>query len=132
MAKYYIQSGQVSFCVIAADVEGAALWAMHRVIDKTIREHEQQQVSRMLEPDYTEPATGSDAEIGNQPETENIEFELENFAPMLEGLAKFGEEIKCSQIGFGREDAGTLETDSIFLQWRQLMRAADRLFDKLN
>lgn len=132
MAKYYLQSGQVSFCVIAADVEGAALWAMHRVIDNTISEYEQQQIPRMLELNFAEPETSADPDSSEDPETENIDFELENFEPMLDGLAKFGQEIKCSQIGFGREDAGTLETDSIFLQWRQLMRAADRLFDKLN
>ena len=34
MPKYYIQSGTVSFVVSACDPEGAALWAMHRMMDE--------------------------------------------------------------------------------------------------
>ena len=42
MAKYYIQSKNVSFVVCATDAEGAALWAMHRVIDEKICDFEEQ------------------------------------------------------------------------------------------
>jgi hypothetical protein len=33
MPKYYVQSGNVSFVVTAADAEGAALWVLNRLID---------------------------------------------------------------------------------------------------
>jgi ABC-type branched-subunit amino acid transport system ATPase component len=36
MAKFYIDSGNVSFVVCANDAEGAALWAMHRTIDDKV------------------------------------------------------------------------------------------------
>ncbi len=101
MAKFYIQSGQVSCVVTAQDVEGAAMWVMHRTIE------------RMIEDDQW---SDDDCTLG----------------PILDGLAQFDEQIKCSQRGFGREDAGTLETEAVFRQWRQLMNAADYLFGKLN
>lgn len=52
--------------------------------------------------------------------------------PSLIGLARFGPEIHCSEIGFGRSEAGVLDTDRMFRTWRQLMLAADRLFDQFN
>ena len=101
MAKFYIHSGEVSYVVAAQDVEGAAMWVMHQVIEKMVDCYE------MTDDDSI-------------------------FAPTLAGLAMFDEEIQCSQIGFGREDAGTLDTDTIFRTWQQLMAAADELFDQLN
>ena len=38
MAKFYLQSGKVSFIVNAQDAEGAALWAMHRTIEKMVEQ----------------------------------------------------------------------------------------------
>jgi hypothetical protein len=54
------------------------------------------------------------------------------YEAMLEGLSRFDETIKVSQRGFGHTDAGQLETESIFHQWRQLMLAVDRLHDRLD
>ena len=101
MAKFYIQSGQVSYVVAAQDVEGAAMWVMHQTIEKMVDAYD------LMDDDSI-------------------------FEPTLAGLAMFDETINCSQVGFGRSDAGTLDTDSIFRTWRQLMQAADRLFDQLN
>ena len=101
MAKFYIHSGEVSYVVAAQDVEGAAMWVMHQVIERMVDSYELM-------------------------EEESI------FAPTLAGLAMFDEEIHCSHIGFGRDDAGTLDTDQIFRTWQQLMAAADELFDQLN
>jgi hypothetical protein len=120
MPKYYIESGNVSFVVCANDAQGAALWAMHRTIDDKICEYEDELSLRShLAADaaaYEEPIDGV---------PENVPFE-----PMLEGLAEFDEEIRVSELGFGRDDGGRLETDEVFNQWRQLMAAVDRLFDK--
>lgn len=101
MAKFYIQSRNVSFVVSAHDAEGAALWAMHQIIESKVDES-------------------------------NIECEASIYLPMLDGLAEFDETILCSEIGLGRDEAGVLDTDTIFRHWRQLMKAADSLFDQLN
>ena len=122
MPKYYIQSGQIKFVVMAADAEGAALWAMHRIIDDMVQRYEQEQIPRMVEPDVSE-FTG---------ESPAADFEVAMFEPMMDALARFDSEILCSQRGFGNDDAGTLDTNATFLQWRQLMRAADYLFDRLD
>ncbi|MFK7767455.1 MAG: hypothetical protein AB8B55_09560 [Mariniblastus sp.] len=123
MAKYYIQSGYVSFVVGACDVEGAALWAMHRIMDEKICDFE----DGLLGHDDTEvdpfdlPIAAT--EIEGVPQA--IPYEA-----MLEGLAEFDEKITVSQQGFGRSDAGELDTEDIFHQWRQLMQAVDRLHEE--
>ena len=121
MAKYYIQSGQVSYVVSACDVEGAALWAMHRIMDEKICDHEDALLSDGIDP-FDLPI--SDSEIEGVPQA--VPYEA-----MLQGLAEFDESISVSQIGFGRSDAGELDTEDIFHQWRQLMQAVDRLHDRL-
>ena len=113
MAKFYIQSGQVSYVVTAQDVEGAALWAMHRTIEQSL--------------ERAQPGDSCDSHSSDEPGCDDDP----TLAAMLNGLARFDEDIKCSQRGWGREDAGTLDTDYIFRQWRQLMNAADYLFGKL-
>ena len=120
MPKYYIESGNVSFVVCANDAEGAALWAMHRTIDDKICDYEDE---ILLRGQLVQDALVYEAPIDGVPE--NVPFE-----PMLEGLAEFDETILISEIGFGREDSGRLDTDVTFGQWRQLMMAMDRLFDK--
>ena len=44
----------------------------------------------------------------------------------------FDENILVSERGLGHHEAGKLETEEIFHQWRQLMQAVDRLHDGLN
>ena len=121
MAKYYIQSGKTSFVVGACDVEGAALWAMHRVMDEKICDYEESLLAEDIDP-FDLPV--SDFHIDDVPEA--IPYEA-----MLDGLAQFEEQILVSQQGFGRDDAGLLDTEDIFHQWRQLMLAVDRLHDRL-
>jgi hypothetical protein len=127
VAKYYIQSGKVSYVVAAHDVEGAALWAMHRTIDKMVAAYE----SEFDDLQSSKRAFGfeTDELIDVEPLIDPADKFLET---MLEGLAQFDENIYCSQIGFGRDDQGVLETDEVFRHWRQLMQAADYLFDRLN
>lgn len=122
MAKFYIQSNRVSFVVCANDAEGAALWAMHRVVDEKICDYEEQ---RLLDNFLAEDHDSADEEpIPGAPQAVPLE-------PMLEGLAEFGENISISEIGMGRDEAGLLDTEEIFHQWRQLMFAVDRLFDQM-
>lgn len=121
MAKYYIQSGQVSYIVGACDIEGAALWTMHRIMDEKICDYEDNLLSNGMDP-FDLPV--SDAGIEGVPQA--VPYEA-----MLEGLAEFGETIRVSEIGMGRDDAGELDTEEIFHQWRQLMQAVDRLHDRL-
>ena len=127
MAKYYIQSGKVSFVVAASDVEGAALWAMHQTIEKMVAAYESEYEDLHL----SKQAFGFEADelIESEPMIDPADNFLES---MLNGLAQFDERIYCSQIGFGRDDQGVLETDEVFRHWRQLMQAADYLFDRLN
>ena len=126
MSKYYIQSGQVSFVVCACDVEGAALWTMHRIMDEKICDYEDEILNLDQDPYAADPFNLpiSETEIVGVPEA--IPYEA-----MLNGLAQFGETIKVSQRGFGHIDAGELQTEEIFHQWRQLMQAVDRLHDRL-
>ena len=121
MAKYYIQSGNVSYVVSACDVEGAALWAMHRVMDEKICDYEDELLADDIDP-FDLPI--SDEHLHEVPQA--VPYEA-----MLEGLAQFEETIMVSQRGFGHDDAGELETEDIFHQWRQLMQAVDRLHDHL-
>ena len=124
MPKYYIQSAKVSFVVCACDTEGAALWAMHRIMDEKICDYEDElsQVDFFEVDPFDLPIDSK--EIEGVPEA--IPYEA-----MLNGLASFGETINVSERGFGHTDAGELQTEEIFHQWRQLMQAVDRLNDRL-
>ena len=119
MAKYYITSNKVSFVVCANDAEGAALWAMHRVIDEKICDYEEQKLlNKWFEDEF------DDDPIDGVPHA--VPYDA-----MLKGLAEFGEMIKISEQGADRDEAGLLFTEDIFGQWRQLMSAVDRLFDQM-
>lgn len=107
MAKFYVQSGKISYIVGANDAEGAAMWAMHQTIENMVDKN-------LLDPEFED------------------DTEFLYYGSMLDGLAQFAPVIRCSQIGFGRTDAGELETEQVFLHWNQLREAADRLFDQLN
>jgi len=124
MAKFYIESGNISFVVCANDAEGAALWAMHRSIDDKVCQYEDEADVRAQLVEDAMLFEASDGEHEDVPG--NVPLE-----PMLEGLAEFDETIKISQRGFGRDDEGCIDTDEVFRQWRQLMTAMDRLFDQM-
>lgn len=121
MPKYYIQSGNVSFTVSACDAEGAALWAMHRTMDEKICDFEDNIMDTVADPCLL-PV--------DQTEIEGVPAAIP-YEAMLNGLAMFEEFICVSERGHGRTDAGQLQTEEIFHQWRQLMQAVDRLHDGL-
>lgn len=126
MPKYYLQSGAVSFVVCAVDVEGAALWTMHRTMDKMVAAYEAAK-AEWLDPEF-------DDEVGAILEAENNEAlgvpEGIPYDAMLEGLSQFDDVIHISELGYGRDDAGLVQTEEIFRKWRQLMLAVDRLHRK--
>ena len=124
MAKFYIESGNVSFVVCANDAEGAALWAMHRMIDNKVCQYEDEADVRASLVD--DAMLFEDCEADHEDAPGNVPLE-----PMLEGLSEFGETINISQRGFGRDDEGSIDTEEVFRQWRQLMTAMDRLFDQM-
>lgn len=124
MAKYYIQSGNVSYLVGASDNEGAALWVMHRIMDDKICEFENAR-STWFENGPTDQTTIDDNDELAKDVPQAIPYDA-----MLEGLAEFAGTIRISERGFGHTDAGELETEQIFHQWRQLMLAVDRLYDE--
>jgi hypothetical protein len=128
MPKYYLQSGTVSFVVCAVDAEGAALWAMHRTMDKMIEAYEAAK-AQWRDPEF-------DDELGELLQAEqNAELGIPEAIPydaMLEGLACFDHVIRLSELGYGREEVGLLSTEDIFHKWRQLMLAVDRLHRKEN
>ncbi len=125
MAKYYIQSGSVSFIVGACDAEGAALWVMHRIMDEKICDFEDAKATWH---------DSAEEEAGLDPSNDDLEMlgipQAIPYDAMLEGLAEFGQDICISEQGFGRAEAGELPTEDIFHQWRQLMLAVDRLHDE--
>ncbi len=125
MAKFYLESADVRFIVCAADVEGAALWAMHRVMDRMIDAYEAAK-AEWYDADF-------DDELENHPLSGNAALGIPEAIPydaMLEGLVQFDETIRISEIGFGRCEAAELRTEEIFHKWRQLMLAVDRLHRK--
>ena len=128
MAKYYIQSGDISFIVCACDIEGAALWVMHRIMDQKICDFEE------AKSQWDELLPGEDPQSEGLPtEDHQMMDDIPQAIPydaMLEGLVEFGESIRLSERGFGHCEAGELQTEDIFHQWRQLMLAVDRLYDE--
>ena len=156
MAKYYIQSGNVSYIVSACDTEGAALWVMHRIMDEKIDEFETAQTQweeLTLEDDVLADLSGMSipgtptpkVPAPNQQRPADSSYHLNRrsqydelgvpqaipYDAMLEGLAQFEETICISERGFGHSEADELETEAIFHQWRQLMLAVDRLHDEM-
>ena len=94
---------------------------MHRIMDEKICDYEDAILESDVSP-FDLPI--SDAHLQDVPQA--VPYEA-----MLEGLAQFDETILVSERGFGHDDAGELETEEIFHQWRQLMQAVDRLHDRL-
>ena len=103
MAKYYVQSGNVSCVVTAADAEGAALWVLNRTIDAWIPIDD---IRQRLISDQT-------------------------LATFIFGFSNLGQVFNISEIGIGRDEVAKFETDELFDTWRSLQRAMQHLFDQL-
>ena len=105
MPKYYIQSEDVSWIVIAQDAEGAALWTLNQTLQS------------YLDRDAVSNTAASSKE---------------QLFRILEGLAQFASEIQVSQVGWGASDTESFDTGEIFNTWRRLSSSLDHLFDSFN
>ena len=104
MAKYYLTSGNIELVVSAMDAEGAALWMINQIVDQVVSP--------------TEEFNASDSA------SELIDY--------VEALDVFDDQILVSEIGFGRDEAGVLETEGLFMHWFQLSSALNNLLDRLD
>ncbi len=99
MAKYYVQSGTVKMVVAADDCEKAALWVVHRAMGQIVPVYD--------DIDLTPEEKGDVA--------------------VFRGIMVLGNTFRLSEVGFDRDDAVTLDTFDLIVQWHQLMIALDRL-----
>ena len=103
MAKFYVQSGNVSTVISADDAEKAALWVVHKALQQVIPVYEDSE----LTPDEKSEVT------------------------IIQGVMVLGNDIRISEIGFDRTDCQTMDTFDLLVQWHQLMIALDRLSSHL-
>lgn len=99
MAKFYVQSGTLRVIVDSEDVQRAALWAVHRVM---------QQIAPIYDNASLSPDQKEDCAI-------------------CEGLLVLDDEIRIHEQGFDRQDATCVETFEAVMHWHQLMIALDKL-----
>ena len=101
MAKFYIQSGGLRMIVQADTMQGAALWALHRCMCRTM-------------PFLSDDPAPVDSDTVDS-----------------DTVARLGETIRVSEIGFDRNDARYHLTLDVLTQWNQLMAALTRIEDQL-
>jgi hypothetical protein len=114
MPKYYIQSGRVNLIVNAADAEGGALWAINRVVQQYL------------------PAGDlgrSSADLASEPQPANGKIRANALTAAMD---QFDAEIRVSELGLGRDDAGTLDTELTARLWLEISDALDWLMNQLN
>lgn len=99
MPKYYVQCGTIQRLVTAEDPRGAALWAIHEIIDQAI------------------DLDGIDWEDEN--EIDNLD--------MIRVMLALGPQVFVSERGFGRSEAGAYHTPELMTEWNQLIIAVSRL-----
>lgn len=95
MAKYYVQSGDQKMVMNATDPQGAALWMVHRTLEKDLAAYE--------DPSLTEE--------------ERYEIALNH------GLRKFDSDLAVNERGFDRKDSLTFSVIEIITVWHQLINA---------
>lgn len=103
MAKYYVQSGNVSTIITADDPEKAALWVVHKALKQVVPVYE-------------------DAELSPNEKSE---------VAVVQGLMVLGNTVRISEIGFDRNEADEIDTFELVIQWHQLMVALERLSEHL-
>ena len=109
MAKFYVQSGLFEVVVQAGDGEGAALWAVHRYLHACDRasqhlfEVRQQQIAA--------------DEMTHCPGLIDWAVEISQDPPDL------ADTIQCSEVGFGRRDAGVYLTNDVLQKYSELLTA---------
>jgi hypothetical protein len=99
MAKFYVQSGTLRSVIDTDEIQKAALWVVHRVMQQIAPIYD----DCTLTPDQKEDRA------------------------MLEGLLVLDDSIRISEQGFDRDDATEIETFEAVMHWHQLMIALDKL-----
>lgn len=99
MAKYYITCGTFEFLTTAEDPHSAALWAIHQFLANRIELETVQ---------WNEPG--------------NIDRQ-----DLMEAMLDLEDTVFVSEIGFGRDDVGLVDTADLLTEWNQLAIAIQRL-----
>ena len=102
MAKFYVQSGELSYIVSAQDSQGAALWVLNQAIQRC--EYE------------------LDWQSDDWQEADALPMELTD---------RLDPYVVVSQLGFDRDEAGRFETQELYDVWRSLYFSMLFLFDQL-
>jgi hypothetical protein len=114
MAKFYVQSGLFEIVVQAGDGEGAALWAVHRYLHACDRASQQLFEVRQLQ----------QAEGEHSPQAVELQAWVVDSTLDPPDLA---ETIQCSEVGFGRRDAGVYLTNEVLQKYSELLTALSSL-----
>lgn len=99
MKKFYVTSGDCEQVVQSQDAESAALWSVHQFIDSTVN---------LDSIDWFNEA------------------EIDNF-DLIDALMALGKEVRVSEQGHGRCEAGNFDTADIMNEWHHLMIAVRRM-----
>lgn len=113
MAKFYVQSGLFEIVVQAGDGEGAAIWAVHRYLHACDRASQQLFEERQLQINGEQSA------------------QLAAFSACVDDAPldppDLAETIQCSEVGFGRRDAGVYLTNDVLQKYSELLTALSSL-----
>ena len=104
MAKYYIESGKVRVTVSARDAQAAALFVLNQTINQLLP-------------------------------VETIDDRLVDDSSMkmvIQCLELLGEEFHVSEIGFGRNEVATFDSELLFKRWCELLSAMNHLMDQID
>lgn len=104
MAKFYVQCGLSRQLIQAEDARGAALWAVHQIIEQAID---------LDSIDWTD-----------EDQINNVD--------LIRVMLALDDQVLVSEIGFGRCEAGAFETPDIMTEWNQLIVAVSRLQTRLS
>ncbi len=100
MNRYYVQSGEFSEIIHAADSNAAAMWLMHIVMETFF------------------------------PDQRQIDFGSDPFEVLEDGLLLLGEEIRVSSDTFDDEKAKIFDTVETFTEWNELIIAVAKMQEK--
>jgi hypothetical protein len=102
MAKFYVQLGLSQQLIQAEDARGAAIWAVHQVIDEAID---------------LDSIDWLDAD-----EIDNLD--------LIRVMLALPDQVLVSEIGFGRSEAGLFDMPDIMTEWNQLIIAVSRIHQR--
>jgi hypothetical protein len=103
MAKYYTTCGSLELVTTAGDARSAALWSIHQFLARHIE---------------LESVSWLDEEIIDRQD-------------IMEAMLCLADTVFVSEIGFGRDDAGIIDTADLLTEWNQLVVAVTRLQERI-